>query len=235
MLPKLLGYIKKQRKLRSWRSSVLGRAIDKHLRSYNGNWKNFTREDKQQLAADLTNRIFAVLESSNPILTCRKELVTNVLAFADLQVFCLVAEEKEKHSMYRDMKLVSGELHKYIYSCTDCDELNKYIEEYGSIQEFDLMNVANEKCDRKLYYASGFDIVRKNIEMVKDKDWFVPFVQSAMVVSESRYRNYLGLPSMATAIDTSFHSAFTDLVLSGEQDPLLSWERRYAKSHNASV
>jgi hypothetical protein len=126
-------------------------------------------------------------------------------------------------------------LHEYIYSCTACDELSQYIGEHSDIQERELINVVKDKCDGYFYYAGGFDIVRKNLEMVNDRDWFIPFVQSTMVVSESKYRNYLGLPSITTAIDTSFHSAFTDLVLSGEQDPLYSWERRYAKSHNAAV
>lgn len=236
MFSKFLGSVKKQRKLHSWRSSALGHAINNHTRNYKRSWKNLKKEDKEQLAANLNARIFSVLDSSSPIVSCRKELTTNVTAFADLQVLCLTEEEKEKNSLYKDMKLVSADLHNYIYSCAACnDELTKYVNEHDDIQEHDLVTLANDRCNSYFYYADGFDIVRRNIEVVKERDWFQPFVLSSMVVSESNYRIYIGLPAIATAIDTSFHSAFIDLVLSGEQDPLLSWERRYAKLHSASV
>ena len=236
MFSKLLGNVKKQRKLYSWRSSALGQAINNHTRNYKKSFKHLSKEDKEQLAADLNARIFTVLDSSNPIINCRKELTTNVIAFADLQVLCLTEEEKEKNPLYKDMKLVSAELHKYIGSCVACnDELTKYVDEHDDIQEYALITLANDRGSSYFYYANGFDIVRRNIEVVRERNWFQPFVLSSMVVSESNYQIYIGLPPIATAIDTSFHSSFIDLVLSSEQDPLLSWEKRYGKFHSASV
>ena len=56
-----------------------------------------------------------------------------------------------------------------------------------------------------------------------------------MIISESKYRKYLGLPALVTAIDGDLHSSFIDMVLNGEQDPLSTWERRYGKSYSATV
>ncbi len=214
----------------------MGQAINEHTKNYKRSWKHLKKEGKEQLASDLRARIFNVLDSSNPIIRCRKELAANVIAFADLQVLCLTAEEKEKNSLYRTMKLVSADLRNYVYSCVNGnDELDKYIKYHTDLQEDELIDAVHKRCDEYLYYANGFDIVRRHIEAVKERDWFVPFVLSSMVVSESNYRNHIGLPPIATAIDTSFHSAFTEFVRNGEEDPLLSWERRYGKLHAASV
>jgi hypothetical protein len=133
------------------------------------------------------------------------------------------------------MKRISSELHNYVYPCTvRNNELNKYIEDNGYV-EGELISFTNNRCQIYRYHAYGFDIVRRSLEVAGERDWFPPLVQSSMIISESNYRKYLGLPSIATAIDTSFHSSFIDMALNGEQDPLSAWERRYGKSHSAAV
>jgi len=173
-----------------------------------------------------------VLESSNPVPKCREELVACIIAFVDLQVLCLTPEEKEKNALYKNTKLVSADLHKHIISCAPYnDELGKYFYQHNDVTKSELISVTNNRCAVYSYYVNGFNIVRRNIEPVKERDWFWPFVLSSMVVSEDNYRKYTGLPTLATAIDISIHSAFANMALNGEQDPLLSWERRYGKSH----
>jgi hypothetical protein len=235
MFSKLLGSVKKQQKLNSWRSSALGRAINEHIRSYDKAWKHFKKEDKDQLAAEFNERIFAVLESSHSMLQCRQELVSKVIAYTDLQVLCLTEQDKENNYIFRDMKRISSELHSHIYRCSlRNDELNKFIEE-NNYDENALIEFAKNRCEIYRYYAYGFDIVRKSIEPESEKDWFIPLMQSSMIISESNYRKFLGLPAIVTAIDSSFHSSFIEMTSNGEQDPLLTWERRYAKSHSDTV
>ena len=235
MFSKLLGNVKKQRKLYSWRSSALGRAINEHTRSYAKTWKHLKKEDKEQLASEFNTRIFSILDSSHSIIKCRQELVANVIAYTDLQVLCLTAADKQNSYIFKNMKRISSDLHNHIYRCTlRNDELNKYLEENG-YNESALISFANNRCEIYRYYAYGFDIVRKSIEVVENRDWFLPLVQSSMIISESNYRKYLGLPAIVTAIDNNCHNNFIDMALNGEQDPLLTWERRYGKSHSATV
>jgi hypothetical protein len=235
MFSKLLGNVKKQRKLNSWRSSALGRAINEHMRGFDRAWKHLQKEEKEQLASEFNARIFAVLESASPIIKCRQDLVTSVIAYTDLQVLCLTEVDKESNDIFKDMKRISSELSSYIYRCSlRNDELNKFIEE-NDYDEDELIRFAKNRCDIYRYYAYGFDIVRKSIDPISEKDWFAPLVQSSMIISESNYRKFLGLPAIVTAIDSSFHSSFIEMTLNGEQDPLLTWERRYAKSHTETV
>jgi hypothetical protein len=235
MFSKLLGNVKKQRKLNSWRSSALGRAVNEHIKSYEKAWKHLKKEEKEQLAADFNERIFAMLESPRSITECRHDLVTNVVAYTDLQVLCLTEEDKKNNPIFRDMKRISSELHDHIYRCSlRNDELNRFIEE-NSYNEAELTKFANNRCEIYCYYAYGFDIVRKSMEPASEKDWFLPLLQSSMIISESNYRKFLGLPAIVTAIDSSFHSNFIEMALNGEQDPLFTWERRYAKSHGDTV
>jgi hypothetical protein len=235
MFSKLLGNVKKQRKLNSWRSSDLGKAINEHIRSYDRVWKHLTKEDKEQLAADFNERVLTLLEPSSSIIKCRQELVTSVAAYTDLQVLCLSDEDKVDNPVFKDMKRISSELRDYIYRCSiRNDELNKFIEE-NNYDENELMRFARNRCDIYRFYAYGFDIVRKNLEPASESDWFIPLVQSSMIISESNYRKFLGMPAIVTAIDSSFHSSFIDMTLNGEPDPLLTWERRYAKSHGETV
>jgi hypothetical protein len=235
MFSKLLGNVKKQRKLNSWRGSALGRAIGDHIKSYDKAWKYFRKEEKEQLAADFNERVVAVLESSRPAIECRRELVTNVVAYTDLQVLCLTGEDKEKNPIFRDMKRISSELRDHIYRCSlRNDELNKFIEE-NEYDENKLIEFAQNRSEIYSFYAYGFDIVRKNMETAGEKDWFLPLLQSSMIISESNYRKYFGFPAIVTAIDSSFHSSFIDMALNGDQDPLVTWERRYAKSHSETV
>src|SRR5262249_2175213 len=130
MFSKLLGNIKKQRKPNSWHSSVLGRAINEHIKAFDKAWKHLAKEEKEQLASEFNEKISAVLESSVPIINCRRELVTNVVAYTDLQVLCLTVEDKESNHTFKEMKRISSELQNYIYKCSiRNNELNKFIEE----------------------------------------------------------------------------------------------------------
>jgi hypothetical protein len=235
MYSKLLGHVRKQRKLHSWRSSALGRAIKEHIKSYNKNWKHLQKEDKEQLESEFIEKIFSVLNSTDSITKCRQELVTNVIAYTDLQVLCLTEQEREGSSTFQDMTRISSELHNHIYKCTLRNvELNNYIEANG-YNEGELLSFTAKKCEIYRYYAYGFDIVRKSIEASTERDWLVPLIQSSMIISESNYRRYLGLPAIVTAIDSSFHSSFIDMALNGELDPLLAWERRFGRSHSTTV
>jgi hypothetical protein len=235
MFSKLLGHVKKHRKLHSWQSSDLGRAIKEHVKSYHKDWRHLQKEEKEQLESELNARIFAVLDSHDALQKCRHELVSNIIAYTDLQVLCLTAEDKENDYLFKDMMRISSDLRNHIYACTLRNhELNKYIEE-NEYNENELMSFAIRRCEVYHYYAYGYDIVRKNIEGEKERDWFLPLIQSSMIISESNYRKYLGIPAIVTAIDSSFHSRFIDMVMSGEPDPLLSWERRFGKSHSATV
>jgi hypothetical protein len=235
MFSKLLGHVKKQQKLHSWKGSALGRAIDEHIKTYTKNWKHLEKEEKERFVSEFKERIFALLDSPQSAIQCRRELVTNVVAYTDLQVLCLTAQDKENNPIFKDMERISSELQTHLYTCTlRNNELNKYVEENG-YEESELNNFVTRKCEIYRFYAYGLDIVRRNIETANERDWFVPLVQSSMIISESNYRKYLGLPAIVTAIDSSFHSRFIDMALNGELDPLLAWERRFGKSHSATI
>ena len=235
MFSKSRRYLQKQRKLYFWRRSALGRAIAEHIRNHNKAWKHLEKEDKELLASEFSARIFSVVESSDAMKKCRQELVTNLKAYTDLQVLCLTAEDKVNDPIFKDMNRISSDLHNHIYKSTLCNaELDKYIKENG-YNESELPGFINKRCGIYRYYAYGFDIVRKNIEVTKDRDWFPNLVQSCMIISESNYRKYLGLPSIVTAIDSSFHNSFIDMTLNAEPDPLLTWEKRFGKSHSATI
>jgi hypothetical protein len=235
MFSKLLDNVKKHRKLNSWRSSALGRAMNEHIRSYDKAWKHLKKEDREQITSQFNEKLLSVLESSNSQAECRQKLVTNIIAYTDLQVLCLKEEDKENNYIFKEMKRISTELHSHIYRCSlRNDELNKFVEQNG-YDEAELMNFTKDRCVIRGYYAHGFNILRRNIEPASEKDWFIPLMQSSMIISESNYRKFLGLPAIVTAIDSSFHSNFIEMALKGEQEPLLTWERRYAKSHNETV
>ena len=87
-----------------------------------------------------------------------------------------------------------------------------------------------------LYHLNGLNIVRGEFEprdLEDPKDWFNPFIKSAMIFAEDCHRGNLHLPRLCpNDLLPLQHSTFMNIVENGHQQPLFEWERHYDLVHS---
>jgi hypothetical protein len=83
-------------------------------------------------------------------------------------------------------------------------------------------------------YVTGFNILRavhRDVETV-GRDWFRPFILSALIHAVDKFRSKIGLPSLLLDGDTGrfYHVSFA-LVVRGDRNPLFTWEDTVRRPH----
>jgi hypothetical protein len=177
------------------------------------------------------------LSAQNPFLTYRGELAEAAFSYADLQVLCLLSEEKDDVT---DSQYISGELHNHIRSCKDHhNEVAKIMWQCPDLTDDELIAALNIASVLHLYHLNGLNIARGLFEpynLHDPKDWFKPLVKSTLIFAEQNHRQKLGLPSLCGefGIEALEHMTFTNFVRDGDHQPLFEWERHYNRVHAES-
>jgi hypothetical protein len=61
-------------------------------------------------------------------------------------------------------------------------------------------------------------------QLIKGRDWYRPYVVSAMIFHENDYRREIGLPALTPdSMLPLEHSTFMNFVAQGERNPLFAW------------
>jgi hypothetical protein len=218
-------------------SLSIGQALGRYTHEYfaESHLRNAPPEARKHIIEQLGSRIEGVLRAPSPMLKLREELATVVYDYADLQVLCLLPEEKSE-VYYGESQFISGELHRYIRKCVQHNnELREKIWSLPDSTDADLIKYCNTRCTLFLYFLNGFDLMRIEFddrEPTPDKDWLRPFTTSMLIWSENYYREKIGLPSLLRSdLDGLMHSTFLDIVVSGAKNPLVEWETHYQLIH----
>ena len=242
--PKLLERFRFYFFMRKWRRTPIGRALAAHTSKVfyepAGSLRFFSQRDKEKLIGEFYQRIFAFPSAPNPFLAFREDIANVVTGYASLQVLCLKPEEKAQ-SYYSHARYISGDLHPHIRACaTHNDELKEILWRNPQFTDEDIISATNVRCAAYLYAANGLNILRSEFgeSLDKGRDWFRPFIVSAMIFQEETYRKKIGLPSLLPRSDDIAaleHSTFFAGVVEGERNPLYGWETHYGRVHAQSI
>jgi hypothetical protein len=242
--PTLLERIRFHFFMRKWRRTPIGRLLTAHTNKYfygpTASLRFFSQKDKEKLIGEFYQRIFAFPNASNPFLAFREDIANVVTGYASLQVLCLKPEEKAQ-SYYAQARYISADLHHHIRACAaHNEELKEILWQNPQFTDEDIVSAVNTRCAVYLHAVNGLNILRSEFgeSLDKGKDWFRPFIVSAMIFQEETYRRKIGLPSLLPRSDDIValeHSTFFTGVVEGERNPLYGWETHYGRVHALSI
>jgi hypothetical protein len=229
--------------LRRFRKTPLGRALANHTHHYfygaDAPLGRFEESRKQQMITGFYQQILSLSAYSNPFLKFREIFANYVVGYADIQVLSLTPEQKAG-AHYSNAKYISADLRRHIRQCcAHNDEMNQLLWEQPDMSDEDLLGGAHMRAAVWLYFANGFNMVRSEFEPINEaRDWYRPFLTSAMIFAENNYRSDIGLASL---IPDDFgllalqHSTFMGEVANGTPNPLQSWETHYGITHSENI
>lgn len=228
--------LKERYALWKFKRTPIAQALRAHTQMYFHDTilKSLTEEAKKQRIAEFTRRVGRILSSPNPFLSYRNELVETAFSYADLQVLCLLPEEKNDVT---NSPYISGELHKHLRFCKEYqDDVARIMWQFPGFTDEEIIVALNMATVLHLYHLNGLNIVRGFFErhnLDDPKDWFKPFVKSMLIFAEQSHRQKLGLASLCGefGIEALEHMTFSNFVRDGHQQPLFEWERHYNRVH----
>lgn len=195
--------------------------------------RDLSPEGKQAIAGRLANKIDGITQSSEPFLQCRLEFVGTAVAYAELQVLCMLESEKAAVPHFKS-KYISGELYRYIRKCVPHNEaLKQHVWRYPDSTDENLIAMSNFWCAENIYYLDGLNLLRREFEDYETdptKDWLQPLLISLLIFYEDTYRQKIGLPSLTPSYEALRLSTLVNLVRDGHSNPLYEWE-----THNEVV
>jgi hypothetical protein len=218
------GIVKQVREwhaVRKWGRTTIGRALQIHTHNETI-LRTLSADAKKRHALVFFARVFALPQAPNPFLAYRHELSLAAWAYADIQVLCLTPAECTDifASSY-----ISGELYRHIRSCANHNkEIERVIWQYPEATDEEVHATLNAEAVLCLYHLNGLNIVRGEFEprdLEDPKDWFNPFIKSAMIFVEDCHRGNLHLPRLCpNDLLPLQHSTFMNIVENGHQQPL---------------
>ncbi|NKK62812.1 hypothetical protein GFL88_04555 [Rhizobium leguminosarum bv. viciae] len=224
----MLGFIKRWNDRRKWENSVLGQALAQHTQEFfrDSILSGLPQDRKDRMIGGFYEQVAAVGQSPTGFLDLRMALAEWVWHYSKYQVLCL--KESEKASAYhRENPFISGELYHHIRKAAEKnDDLAQILRGDPNVTDGDLISHANKECARALYYANGLNMVRLESGDKTERNWYKPFVEALLVYEEDNVRSSIKLPGLLPkGKDGVIYSGFFNLVVTGEQDPLLVWAR----------
>lgn len=217
--------------------------VDMSAKIYDGiPLRNFIGDDARgELARELFLEINGVCNAFDPVVACREKLAKTMIKFASFQVLVIPPPPEADPSDLRSQPGISGELTQHLVEIAENDyELRSEL--YGEMDAptFDsLWDSLQRSYWQTYWYLETFNAARVELGDCKgDPDWFMPFKHAACANYEHIYRRELNLPSVfdeeVASIAPTAYSIFTDIVLSGAENPDLEW-RDYYKDCNIPV
>lgn len=137
---KLLKRFSERRKSKKFWRSPFGQTLERHLiDGFNSSMmRGLSSEGKQAIAERLANKIDGITQADEPFLQCRLEFAGTAVAYAELQVLCLLESEKAAVPHFRSA-YISGQLHRYIRKCVPHNEnLKQHVWRYPKDTDKDL-------------------------------------------------------------------------------------------------
>lgn len=215
--------------IKNWQESFLGKALAQHVREYffeHEILKSIPDELRQNLIDDFYKKIFELSKSDEPLLMLRGLIASYVHSYAIFQVLCLTEKEKET-SFFRNSTRISAGLYRQIKSLSQYNgELRALSQGVEVLSNEDVLTFCRTKAAISMFYMNGMNIVRYELkDMVKERDWLRPFIESMLIWEEDKCRESIGLPSLLIDKDEAHkHSTFLQFVTSGSADPYVAWE-----------
>jgi len=193
--------------------------------------RNFIADDKRgALARELFLEINGICNAFDPVVACREKLAQTMIKFASLQVLVIPSPPEADPSDLRSQPGISGELTEHLVQIAENDyELRSEL--YGELDAptFDNLWESLQRSYWQTYwFLETFNSARVELGDYKDDhDWFMPFKHAACANYEHIYRREIDLPSVfddsLATIAANAYSIFTDIVLSGAEDPNSEW------------
>ena len=218
-----------QETIKNWQNSFLGKALSVHTKEYfyeHPILSDIPEDAKQELIADFLQKIYELTSSEEPLLTLRGYIASYVHSYAIFQVLCLSPGEKAS-SFYRDNPYISGKLRTHIKSLAIHNkEINELNLKNDLLTDEDLLTFCQTKAAISMFYMNGINIVRYELkDIIKEKDWLRPFIESMLIWEEDTCRKNIGLPSLLESTEEAEkHSSFLQYVTNGSQDPYTAWQ-----------
>ena len=189
-----------------------------------------TEEERSELSRQLFLEINSICNAAEPILACRNKLATTMLKFASYQVLVIPPVPEEDTSGLRGQPGITGQLKERLLQIVQKnDVLRAEIYEATDSRSYEaLWEVVQRSYWKSYWFLGTFNAARIEMNDVeKDNDWYRSFMHAACANQEHLYRWELEMPpafaeDVARAASTAY-SVFTDIVLSGEQNPVTEW------------
>ena len=187
-------------------------------------------DERSELSRQLFLEINSICNAVEPILACRDKLATTMLKFASYQVLVIPPVPEEDSSGLRGQPGITGQLKERLLQIVQKnDVLRAEIYEATDSRSYEALWEVIQRSYWKSYWFLGtFNAARVEMNDVeKDNDWYRTFMHAACANQEHLYRWELELPpafseDVARTASTAY-SVFTDIVLSGEQNPVTEW------------
>lgn len=201
--------------------------------------RNFIGDDrKNALARELYLDINQICNAFDPVAACREKLATTMIKFASYQVLIIPSPPEADPSELRSQPGISGELTEHLVQIAENNyELRSEL--YGTTEAptFDGIWESVQRAYWQTYwFLETFNAARVELGDCKDeRDWFKPYMHAACANYEHIYRREIGLPpvfdeNLASVAPTAY-SIYTDIVLSGAEDPDREWRNYYQDSN----
>ena len=190
-----------------------------------------------ELARRLFLEINRLCNSREPAVACRERFTECMLQLAAYQVLVIPPPPAEDRSALRAQPGVSGQLGEHLTALFEKnDELRSaYFRDGGDQEVPDYWNFAQRRFWELYWELETLDAARLAIgDATPPDDWKIPFLHAACVDREHHYRWQLDLsPAFDAGIAreaAEAYSVFTDIVVSGTQNPAFEWREYYRGS-----
>jgi hypothetical protein len=189
-----------------------------------------TEEKRAELGRQLFLEINEICNAANPILACRDKLATTMLKFARYQVLVIPPPPEEDPSGLRGQPGISGQLKERLVQIVQKnDGLRSEMYAATDLRSYEaIWEVLQRSYWQSYWFLGTFNAARVELNDVeKDNDWYRSFMHAACANQEHQYRWELEMPPAldeeVARVASTAYSVFTDIVLSGEQNPASEW------------
>ena len=206
---------------------TLFQALDLHTQQFFSAQPHLKTIDKEHRLSNgkvLKRMATEILNSKNPFLAFRSKFAEAVVSSAHWTALCLTKDLKVQVD-WSENPYISGELSQYIRSIAEQDdELSEIIEKNEGTDE-ELLDYCNARRYFVSFHLQGLEIVRVFLDdYLRENDWSSRFFQAMLVWQENTIRQSINLPLLLdNPIFPLAYSAFMNLVINGEADPLQAW------------
>lgn len=185
---------------------------------------------RQRLARQLYLDLHEAFNAGSPVASLRQKIAEAMLRYSLFQVLLVPPAPEPDTSGLRGLPGITGALQRRLDDVVrSSSELHAALFDNGSDQSGLRFDVLLRRAHAgSSWCVQTFDAVRKQLgDSTAGRDWYRPYLFAACADQESRYRRDLDMPSAfeprLAAIAPVAYSLFTDIVLSGAQDPLAEW------------
>jgi hypothetical protein len=189
-----------------------------------------TEEERSELSRQLFLEINSICNAAEPVLACRDRLAKTMLKFASYQVLVIPPMPEEDTSGLRGQPGITGQLKERMLQIVQKNDVLR-AEMYGATDSRSyeaLWEVVQRSYWKSYWFLETFNAARVEMNDVeKGNDWYRSFMHAACANQEHQYRWELEMPPAlaedVARVASTAYSVFTDIVLSGEQNPATEW------------